>query len=240
MIVGVPTEHAPGEHRVGLTPDAVQRLAQRDLTVLVEPGAGAGASLPDDAYREAGAEIAPAPTTSSPVPTSSCGSGGSRPLRSPRCDRERCWSATSGRSRIRSSSRRSRAPASPASHREAGDSRARERLDQLRVRERAEVADQHRARSQGGDLGGLDPPDPHDDVGTGVDVFGAGRRSRRRPRGRRRRGATRPPRRPARGAPSGRAGRGAAPHPASVRRDARRGRAQWGHRRSSRATPPPP
>jgi NAD(P) transhydrogenase subunit alpha len=58
VIVGVPTEHAPGEHRVGLTPDAVPRLAQRDLTVLVEPGAGAGASLPDDAFREAGAEIA--------------------------------------------------------------------------------------------------------------------------------------------------------------------------------------
>ena len=58
MIVGVPIEHAPGEHRVGLTPDAVPRLAQRDLTVLVEPGAGAGASLPDDAFREAGAEIA--------------------------------------------------------------------------------------------------------------------------------------------------------------------------------------
>jgi H+-translocating NAD(P) transhydrogenase subunit alpha len=58
VIVGVPTEHAPGEHRVGLTPDAVPRLAQRDLAVLVEPGAGAGASLPDDAFREAGAEIA--------------------------------------------------------------------------------------------------------------------------------------------------------------------------------------
>src|SRR6478672_11032250 len=58
MIVGVPTERAPGEHRVALTPDAVQRLAQRDLTVLLEPGAGAGASLLDDAYREAGAEIA--------------------------------------------------------------------------------------------------------------------------------------------------------------------------------------
>jgi proton-translocating NAD(P)+ transhydrogenase subunit alpha len=58
MIVGVPTEHAPGEHRVALTPDAVGRLAQRDLGVLIEPGAGAGASLPDDGYREAGAEIA--------------------------------------------------------------------------------------------------------------------------------------------------------------------------------------
>jgi NAD(P) transhydrogenase subunit alpha len=59
VIVGVPTEHAPGEHRVALTPDAVSRLAQRDLGVLVEAGAGAGASLPDAAYREAGAEIAP-------------------------------------------------------------------------------------------------------------------------------------------------------------------------------------
>src|SRR6476646_9906174 len=58
MIVGVPTERAPGEHRVALTPDAVQRLAQRDLTVLLEPGAGAGASPLDDAYREAGVEIA--------------------------------------------------------------------------------------------------------------------------------------------------------------------------------------
>jgi NAD(P) transhydrogenase subunit alpha len=58
MIVGVPTERAAGEHRVALTPDAVPRLEQRGLTVLVEPGAGAGASLLDDAYREARAEIA--------------------------------------------------------------------------------------------------------------------------------------------------------------------------------------
>jgi H+-translocating NAD(P) transhydrogenase subunit alpha len=58
VIVGVPIEHAPGERRVALTPDAVGRLAQRDLSVLVEAGAGSGASLPDDDYREAGAEIA--------------------------------------------------------------------------------------------------------------------------------------------------------------------------------------
>jgi H+-translocating NAD(P) transhydrogenase subunit alpha len=58
VIVGVPREHAAGERRVALTPDAVGRLAQRDLTVLVEPGAGASASLLDDDYREAGAEIA--------------------------------------------------------------------------------------------------------------------------------------------------------------------------------------
>jgi H+-translocating NAD(P) transhydrogenase subunit alpha len=58
MIVAVPNEPAPGEHRVALTPDAVPRLAQRDLSVLLEPDAGAGASLPDEAYRDAGAEIA--------------------------------------------------------------------------------------------------------------------------------------------------------------------------------------
>jgi NAD(P) transhydrogenase subunit alpha len=58
VIVGVPTEHASGEHRVALTPDAVPRLAQRGLDVVVEAGAGAGASLPDEDYREAGAEIA--------------------------------------------------------------------------------------------------------------------------------------------------------------------------------------
>jgi NAD(P) transhydrogenase subunit alpha len=58
MIVGVPTERAPGEHRVALTPDAVPRLAQHSLDVVVEAGAGAGASLPDEDYREAGAEIA--------------------------------------------------------------------------------------------------------------------------------------------------------------------------------------
>jgi len=58
VIIGVPIEHAPGERRVALTPDAVGRLAQRDLSVLVEEGAGSGASLPDDDYREAGAEIA--------------------------------------------------------------------------------------------------------------------------------------------------------------------------------------
>ena len=58
MIVGVPTERAPGERRVALTPDAVPRLGQRGLDVVVEAGAGIGASLPDDDYREAGAEIA--------------------------------------------------------------------------------------------------------------------------------------------------------------------------------------
>ncbi|HYX84833.1 MAG TPA: Re/Si-specific NAD(P)(+) transhydrogenase subunit alpha [Gaiellales bacterium] len=58
MIVAVPSERGPGERRVALTPDAVPRLGGRGLTVLLEPGAGDAAALPDDAYREAGAEIA--------------------------------------------------------------------------------------------------------------------------------------------------------------------------------------
>ncbi len=57
MRVGVPVELAPSEHRVALTPDAVSRLVAAGFEVLVEAGAGAGASLPDEAYREAGATL---------------------------------------------------------------------------------------------------------------------------------------------------------------------------------------
>jgi len=54
--VGIPKETAPGERRVALTPDAVGRLVKRQASVMVERGAGDSASLPDDAYREAGAQ----------------------------------------------------------------------------------------------------------------------------------------------------------------------------------------
>src|SRR5690348_9059493 len=57
MYVAVPREHAPGEHRVALTPDAVGRLQPLGIEVLVESGAGAPAALLDAAYREAGATI---------------------------------------------------------------------------------------------------------------------------------------------------------------------------------------
>ena len=57
MYVAVPREHAPGERRVALTPDAVGRLAPLGIEVLVESGAGAPAALPDAAYREAGATV---------------------------------------------------------------------------------------------------------------------------------------------------------------------------------------
>jgi H+-translocating NAD(P) transhydrogenase subunit alpha len=57
MNVAVPKEHAAGERRVALTPDAVSRLEPLGLTVLVETGAGDAAALPDAVYREAGATI---------------------------------------------------------------------------------------------------------------------------------------------------------------------------------------
>jgi H+-translocating NAD(P) transhydrogenase subunit alpha len=57
MNVAVPREHAAGERRVALTPDAVARLEPLGLKVLIESGAGDAASLPDAVYREAGATV---------------------------------------------------------------------------------------------------------------------------------------------------------------------------------------
>jgi NAD(P) transhydrogenase subunit alpha len=57
MKVGVARETAPGERRVALVPEAVEKLRAADLNVLVECGAGAEASFPDTAYAEAGARV---------------------------------------------------------------------------------------------------------------------------------------------------------------------------------------
>ena len=57
MNVAVPREHAAGERRVALTPDAVARLEPLGLKVLIESGAGDAAALPDAAYRDAGATV---------------------------------------------------------------------------------------------------------------------------------------------------------------------------------------
>ncbi len=53
--VGVPRETAPGERRVALVPQVVGRLRSRGVTVVVEPGAGVGALIPDEQYADAGA-----------------------------------------------------------------------------------------------------------------------------------------------------------------------------------------
>ena len=50
MKVGVARETAPGERRVALVPEAVEKLRAADLGVLVERGAGAEAWYPDIDY----------------------------------------------------------------------------------------------------------------------------------------------------------------------------------------------
>jgi NAD(P) transhydrogenase subunit alpha len=62
MRVGVAKETTPGERRVALVPESVDRLRAADLSVLIERGAGAGAWFADIDYAEAGAKVV---TTSS-------------------------------------------------------------------------------------------------------------------------------------------------------------------------------
>ncbi|MFN8543191.1 MAG: alanine dehydrogenase [Candidatus Binatia bacterium] len=57
MIVGVPREIKEEERRVALTPSGVGAFVAHGHTVLVERGAGAGSSLPDRLYADAGATL---------------------------------------------------------------------------------------------------------------------------------------------------------------------------------------
>ena len=57
MNVSVPKETAPGERRVALVPEVVDRLVKGGVVVVVEAGAGAGAHQPDSVYERAGAAI---------------------------------------------------------------------------------------------------------------------------------------------------------------------------------------
>ncbi len=58
MIIGVPKEVKDQEARVGLLPSGAKALVEAGHQVLVETKAGAGSSLPDSEYHEAGATIA--------------------------------------------------------------------------------------------------------------------------------------------------------------------------------------
>jgi len=58
MKLAVVKETAPGERRVAASPESVKKFAEMGLTVAVETGAGAGSMLADEAFDEAGAEIA--------------------------------------------------------------------------------------------------------------------------------------------------------------------------------------
>lgn len=59
--VGVPRERLGGESRVCIAPHAAELLAGKGNPLVVERGAGAGASFRDDEYAEAGAQIAETP-----------------------------------------------------------------------------------------------------------------------------------------------------------------------------------
>lgn len=57
LLVGVPTEIKADEGRVAITPDGVRELHGHGVDVIVQSGAGNGASIPDDDFRAVGAEI---------------------------------------------------------------------------------------------------------------------------------------------------------------------------------------
>lgn len=57
MQIGVPTETTVGETRVAVTPETAKKLVAQGHVVRVQSGAGLAASLTDEAYQAAGAEI---------------------------------------------------------------------------------------------------------------------------------------------------------------------------------------
>src|SRR5579864_7246846 len=57
MIIGVPKEVKDHESRVGIVPSGVKALVDAGHKVLVETKAGELSSMPDNDYKQAGAEI---------------------------------------------------------------------------------------------------------------------------------------------------------------------------------------
>jgi len=58
MNIGIPAETRTGETRVAATPETVKKLVAGKHAVVVQSGAGAGASIPDADFQAAGASIA--------------------------------------------------------------------------------------------------------------------------------------------------------------------------------------
>jgi alanine dehydrogenase len=58
MLIGVPKEVKDHESRVGIVPSGVKALVDAGHRVIVETNAGALSSMPDEDYKQAGAEIA--------------------------------------------------------------------------------------------------------------------------------------------------------------------------------------
>ena len=58
LFIGIPKETSFSENRIALTPEAVGVMIANGHRVVVETGAGHGASYSDNNYSEAGAKIA--------------------------------------------------------------------------------------------------------------------------------------------------------------------------------------
>ena len=57
MKIGIPKEIKNNEYRVGLTPDSVKKLTEKNNGVFVETNAGAGIGFSDTDYQSAGAIV---------------------------------------------------------------------------------------------------------------------------------------------------------------------------------------
>ena len=57
MLIGVPLETVAGETRVAVTPETAKKLVAQGHTVCVQAGAGISASVTDQAYAAAGAQV---------------------------------------------------------------------------------------------------------------------------------------------------------------------------------------
>jgi NAD(P) transhydrogenase subunit alpha len=57
--MAIPKERRAHERRVAVSPDTVKKYKQLGLDIVIETGAGAGAAIPDHAFADAGATIAP-------------------------------------------------------------------------------------------------------------------------------------------------------------------------------------
>ena len=69
MIIGVPCEVKPDEHRVGLLPSVLYQLTQHGHHVFLGTGGGAGSGYPVANYIKAGAEICDTPEAVLPKPS---------------------------------------------------------------------------------------------------------------------------------------------------------------------------
>ena len=61
MIIGIPSESTVGETRVAMTPETAKKLRAQGHVLRVQSGAGVAASVTDEAYAAAGAEITDGP-----------------------------------------------------------------------------------------------------------------------------------------------------------------------------------